>query len=150
MLKQEYFGFGNWSCRNLDNNRHNKGYYDAGVTVHMQQMVTYDANSAVAAADITTYLTNNPFNPAFAMQQIGTQYWIASFLNGPEEFANFRRTGYPALAPNPYPGKEITGPFIRRLSYPTSEVSVNTSNVQAAIARQGADNLEIRIWWDKP
>ena len=127
-----------------------KGYYDAGVTLHMQQMATYDANSTVAAADITTYLTNNPFNPATAMQQIGTQYWIASFLNGPEAFANFRRTGWPALAPNPYPGKEITGPFIRRLSYPTSETSVNTANVQAAIARQGADNLETRVWWDKP
>jgi hypothetical protein len=127
-----------------------KGYYDAGVTAHMQQMVTYDPNSAVTPADITTYLTNYPFNPALAMQQIGTQYWIASFLNGPEAFANFRRTGYPALAPNPYPGKEITGPFIRRLSYPTTEISVNTSNVQAAIARQGADNLETRVWWDKP
>jgi hypothetical protein len=127
-----------------------KGYYDAGVTLHMQQMATYDANSAVAAGDITTYLTNNPFNPAIALQQIGTQYWIASFLNGPEAFANFRRTGWPALAPNPYPGKEITGAFIRRLTYPTSEVSVNTANVQAAIASQGADNLETRVWWDKP
>jgi hypothetical protein len=128
-----------------------KAYYDAAVTAHMQQMVTYDPNSAVAAGDITTYLTiSNPFNPLLAMQQIGTQYWIASFLNGPEAFANFRRTGYPALAPNPYPGKEITGPFIRRLTYPTSEISVNTANVQAAIARQGADNLETRIWWDKP
>jgi hypothetical protein len=28
--------------------------------------------------------------------------------------------------------------------------AVNTSNVQAAIARQGADNLETRVWWDKP
>lgn len=84
------------------------------------------------------------------MQQIGTQYWIASFLNGSEAFANFRRTGYPALAPNPYRGKEITGPFIRRLSYPTSEVSINGRNVQAAVARQGADNQETRVRWDKP
>ena len=127
-----------------------KGYYDAGVTAHMQQMVTYDGNSAIAAGDITTYLTNNPFNPAIVYVQIGTQYWIASFLNGPEAFANFRRSGYPSLAPNPYPGKEITGAFIRRLTYPTSETSVNTANVQAAIARQGADNLETRVWWDKP
>jgi hypothetical protein len=127
-----------------------KGYYDAGVTANMQQMATFDPNSAIAAGDITTYLTNNPFNPAIARVQIGTQYWIASFLNGPEAFANFRRTGYPALAPNPYSGKEITGAFIRRLTYPTSEISVNTANVQAAIARQGPDNLDTRVWWDKP
>jgi hypothetical protein len=125
-----------------------QGYYDAGVTAHMQQMATYDANSAVAPADITTYLTTNPFVPAIALQQINTQYWIASFLNGPEAFANFRRSGYPALAPNPYPGKQITGNFIRRLTYPSSEISVNTTNVNEAIARQGPDNLDTKVWWD--
>ena len=84
-----------------------QGYYDAGVTLHMQQMASFDAGCAIAAGDIATYLTNNPFDPAKALEQIGTQYWIASFLNGPEAFANFRRTGFPALAPNPYPGKEV-------------------------------------------
>lgn len=94
--------------------------------------------------DCVFFLLLSLFISAFTYAQ------IASILNGPEAFANFRRSGYPALAPNPYPGKEITGPFITRLSYPTPEVSVNTSNVQAAIARQGADNLQTRVWWDKP
>jgi hypothetical protein len=127
-----------------------KEFYDAGVTLHMQQMASYDAGSAIAGGDITTYLTNNPFEPARALAQIGNQYWIASFLNGPEAFANFRRTGFPALAPNPYPASQITGQFIRRLTYPNSEISVNTDNVNAAITRQGADNLDTRVWWDKP
>ena len=125
-----------------------QGYYDAGVTLHMQQMASYDAACAVAPADITTYLTNNPFVPAKALEQIGTQYWIASFLNGPEAFANYRRTGFPALVANPYPGREVT--FIRRLTYPNSEQSVNATNFNAAIASQGADKLDTRVWWDKP
>lgn len=124
-------------------------YYEAGVTQHMLQMATYDANSTIAPAAITTYLAANPFDPANAFNQINTQYWIASFLNGPEAFANFRRSGFPALAPNPYPGKDITGQFIRRLTYPNSEISVNTTNVNEAITRQGADNLDTRVWWDK-
>jgi len=124
-----------------------QGYYDAGVTLHMQQMASYDAGSAIAAGDITTYLTNNPFDPAKALEQIGTQYWIASFLNGPEAFANFRRTGFPALAPNPYPGKEVA--FIFRLTYPNSEQSVNSTNFNAAISRQGPDKLDTKIWWNK-
>jgi hypothetical protein len=124
------------------------GYYNAGVTAHMEQMATYDASMAIAPTAITTYLTANPFIPLQAMSQIGTQYWIASFLNGPEAFANFRRTGFPALAPNPYPGKQITGDFIRRLTYPTSEISVNATHVNEAITRQGPDNLETRVWWD--
>jgi hypothetical protein len=125
-----------------------QGYYNAGVTLHMQQMASYDPGCTVAAGDITTYLTNNPFDPAKALEQIGTQYWIASFLNGPEAFANYRRTGFPALAPNPYPGKEVES--IKRLTYPNSELSVNTTNVNAAIAAQGADKLDTRVWWDKP
>ncbi len=127
-----------------------KGYFDAGVRAHMEQMAIYDAAAAVPAASIQPYLDANPFNAATAMQQINTQYWIASFLNGPEAFANFRRSGFPVLTPNPFPGKSITGDFIRRLTYPNSEISVNSDNVKAAIAKQGADNLDTRVWWDKP
>ena len=129
-------------------------YYNAGVTLNMQQMASYDAASTVAAGDITTYLTNNPFNTGTALQQINTQYWISSFLNGPEVFANFRRSGFPALTANPYgqPNNPDVpnGTFIRRLTYPNSEISVNTTNVNAAIAAQGPDKLSTRIWWDKP
>ncbi|MEO6729848.1 MAG: SusD/RagB family nutrient-binding outer membrane lipoprotein [Ferruginibacter sp.] len=125
-----------------------KDFYDAGVSLHMQQMAGYDAGAAIAAGDISTYLTNNPFVPVRALEQIGTQYWIASFLNGPEAFANYRRTGFPALAPNPFPGKEVA--FIRRLTYPNSEQSINQTNFNAAIARQGPDKLDTRVWWDKP
>ena len=124
-------------------------YYNAGVTLHMQQMATYDAACAVAAGDITTYLTNNPFVPANALQQINSQYWVASYLNGPEAFANFRRSGYPVLTPNPYPGKSISGNFMNRLGYPNSEISVNKENVDAAIGRQGPDNPDTKVWWDK-
>ena len=41
------------------------------------------------------------------------------------------------------------GTFIRRLTYPTSELSVNTTYVNAAITSQGADVLSTRVWWDK-
>lgn len=124
-------------------------FYKAGVTAHMQQLGTVDAASAISDGAITTYLQANPYVAAKGLEMINTQYWVASFLNGPEAFANFRRSGFPALTPNPYPGKEIKGSFINRLSYPDSEISVNTANRQEAITRQGADNLDTRVWWDK-
>ncbi len=124
-------------------------FYAAGITAHMLQLGTTDANSVIAPTAITTYLAANPYVAAKGLEQINTQYWIASFLNGPEAFANFRRSGFPKLTPNPYPGKEIKGNFINRLSYPDSENSVNIANRQAAIDRQGADNLDTRVWWDK-
>jgi len=125
------------------------GYYNAGVTAHMEQLASYDPGSAVPAAAIQAYLIANPFDPAKALEQINTQYWIASFLNGPEAWANFRRSGFPQLTPNPYPGKDIKGNFINRLTYPNSEISVNTVNLNAAIARMGPDNLDTKVWWDK-
>lgn len=122
-------------------------YFNQGVTAHMQQMALYDPAMAISADAISTYLAANPFNAATALRQIHEQYWISSFMNGPEAFANFRRTGFPQLAPNPFPGREVL--FINRLTYPNSEISVNSENVQAAISAQGPDNLETKVWWNK-
>ena len=128
-------------------------YFSNGIKAHMDQMATYDAGSAVAAADADAYLLAHPLVPGREMEQINTQYWIASFLNGPEAFANFRRTGYPALTPNPYgqPSNPDVpnGTFIRRIGYPTSELSVNADNLNAAVATMGPDKLSTRVWWDK-
>ena len=124
-------------------------FYNAGVTAHMQQLGDYDATSLVPAAAIAAYLVANPYKAATGLEQINTQYWVASLLNGPEVFANFRRSGFPKLTPNPYVGKEIKGNFINRLSYPDSEISVNLAKVNEAIGRQGPDNLDSRVWWDK-
>lgn len=124
-------------------------YFNKGVRLHMEQLALYDANSAVPAASIDAYLKANPYVAATALEQINTQYWVASFLNGPEAFANFRRSGFPTLSPNPFPGKSIKGTFIRRLTYPNSEISVNSTNVKEAISRIGADDLDSKVWWDK-
>lgn len=129
-------------------------YFSDGIKAHMDQLVTYDPGSAVSVTARDEYIANHPLVAGQEMQQINTQYWIASFLNGPEAFANFRRTGYPALTPNPYgqPNNPDVpnGTFIRRIGYPTSELSVNTANVNAAIAIMGPDKLSTRLWWDKP
>ena len=127
-------------------------FYNAGVTAHMQQLADYDAGAAVAAADITAYLTANPFVTAKGLEMIGNQYWIASFLNFPETWANFRRSNFPVLAPNPYSGKTIRGAFINRLSYPDAENAVNSTNLNAAITSQGLrniDDIDTPVWWDK-
>lgn len=124
-------------------------YFENGIRGHMEQLASYDPGSAVAEADIEEYIAANPLDMANALEEINTQYWVASFLNGPEAFANFRRSGYPDLVPNPYPGTDITGDFIRRLTYPDSEIAVNSTNFQQAVTRQGKDDLETRVWWDK-
>lgn len=132
-------------------------YYEAGVRLNMQQMDSYTTgttpitSSKIEETAINDYLAAHPYAPADdeeALEMINTQYWVASFLNAPETFANFRRSGYPDLDPNPATGQDITTGFIRRLQYPTSEVSVNTANLQAASNRMGGEKLDTRVWWD--
>ena len=128
-------------------------YFRDGIIAHMNQLATYGTSVAIAPADIDAYITAHPLVAGKELGQINTQYWISSFLNGPEAFANFRRTGYPALAPNPYgqPNNPDVpnGTFIRRIGYPTSELSINTENVNAAIGVMGPDKISTRLWWDK-
>jgi len=104
--------------------------------------------SYIAGTDIDSYIAANPLNLTNAVEEINTQYWVASFLNGPELFANFRRSGYPDLTPNPYPAQDITGDFINRLTYPPAEIAVNQANLQEAVSRMGPDNLDTKVWWD--
>lgn len=129
-------------------------YFSDGIKAHMDQMAAYDPGCAVAGGDRDNFAAAHPLTAGSELEEINTQYWIASFLNGPEAFANFRRSGYPALTPNPYgqPNNPDVpnGTFIRRLTYPTSELSVNTTNVNEAISQQGDDKLSTRVWWDKP
>jgi hypothetical protein len=126
-------------------------YYNAGVKAHMDQMKQYDASAAIPVSNQDAYLVAHAFNLARALEQINIQYWIASFLNGSEAWANFRRSGFPVLAPNPYPGADpaVKGDFIHRLVYPVRERSVNAANYQKAVARMGPDNMATRIFWDK-
>ncbi|QJW90890.1 SusD/RagB family nutrient-binding outer membrane lipoprotein [Spirosoma taeanense] len=122
-------------------------YYAKGIRANLEQMAAY--GSLIPEASIKAYLDAHPLDTSKALEQINTQYWVASFLDGNEAFANFRRSGYPALKKNPYPGSEVKGDFIRRLPYPDSEIVVNSGSLNEAISRQGPNTLDTRVWWDK-
>ncbi|GAA4469884.1 SusD/RagB family nutrient-binding outer membrane lipoprotein [Nibrella saemangeumensis] len=122
-------------------------YFTKGVRANLEQMAQYGVT--IPEATIKAYLDAHPLDTSKALEQINTQYWVSTFLDGNESFANFRRSGYPALKKNPYPGSEVKGDFIRRLPYPDSEIVVNSANMNEAIKRQGANTLDTRIWWDK-
>ena len=124
-----------------------QGYFTEGIKAHMDQLVSFDPGSAVAAGDRDAYVASRvPSLVGNEVEQINYEYWIASFLNGQEAWANFRRSGYPDLQVNPFQGKTVD--FITRLPYPPSEYVVNNKNVQAALVDQGPDNLDTRVWWD--
>lgn len=88
------------------------------------------------------------YNPATALQQIGYQRWVHLFLNGYEAWAEWRRTGYPVLTPAPDNNNK---PIPRREAYQANEALINTQNFNEAVQRLGGTNdLNGRVWWDKP
>jgi hypothetical protein len=124
-------------------------FFANGIQAHMEQFETHDINMRIEESAIASYLQAHPLQEGNELEQINTQYWVASLFNEQEAFANFRRSGYPSLAPNNYPQSSIPGGFIRRLTYHVSEYVNNVENINEAISRQGPDKLDTRVWWDQ-
>jgi hypothetical protein len=124
--------------------------YAAAIRGHMLQCSSWPGDTDVAPANIDAYIAANPLagGTEAAIEEINEQYWMSSYLNSYEAWANFRRSGYPDVAPNPLSGDLQSEDFIRRLTYPDSERTVNKANVDAAVARMGPDILDTRVWWD--
>lgn len=70
---------------------------------------------------------------------IYTQWWLDAFRQPWEAYALARRTGM-----TPREGDPIAH---YRLPYPPSEVEFNSVNWAAAIANQGGDTPDFKIWW---
>lgn len=122
-----------------------KAYYDAGIRASMDQW------------GVTNAATQNAFingaNVAYAggvagQIQIAIQKWVALYTDGGTAWTEWRRTCQPAtIKPGP---AAITAIVPRRFQYSSTEYSVNRVNVQAAVARQGDDVFETRMYWDNP
>lgn len=127
--------------------------YKAGVEAALRNWSLFGAGGVIAPASISTYSGAQALNVAGSfddqMKQIHTQFWIALLLDEQEAYANWRRTGYPQLTPVNYPANATNGTIPRRFPYSQPEAGLNAVNYNAAVARQGADVLTTRIWWDK-
>lgn len=126
-------------------------HYANGVRAAMEHVAHYDDGGAanIASGAIDAYLAANPYDAANGLEQVNTQYWVATFLNGYEAWANYRRTGYPDLTTVNYPGNPTGGEVPGRLRYPSSEPVLNGENYSAAIQRQGPDVMTTPVWWDR-
>lgn len=113
--------------------------YRQAITASMQQV-------GVAAGDITAFLAR-PEAEYRGLPSIAVQKWIVLFGNGPEAYAEWRRTGYPQLTPGPDALNDRKIPL--RLPYPETEQSYNAANLAEAVSRQGGAGLNDRVWWNR-
>ncbi|HEK22345.1 SusD/RagB family nutrient-binding outer membrane lipoprotein [Mucilaginibacter sp.] len=128
-------------------------HFANALAADMKSLAGYNATptAVVSDADIATYVAAHPLLPGTALQQINTEYWVATSttFDFNEAFANWRRSGFPVLTPVSYSGQYITGQLPRRMPYPITLPQTNGANYNAAVASQGADNFATRVWWDK-
>jgi hypothetical protein len=88
---------------------------------------------------------NIAFDSSTAIEQIATQRYVHLFLNGYEAWAEWRRTGFPALVPSN--GNDVP----TRQAYTSDESFNNTESYEAAIQRQfgGQNTIYGEVWWDE-
>jgi hypothetical protein len=127
-------------------------HFSKALAAGVEQMTVYDAPE-ISATSIANFVAANPLASGTELEQINTQLWINFALNGQEAYANWRRSGYPAIVyPNRDPGlNQSNGEIPRRMQYPVSEHLLNKINVDVAVARlaEKADVWTSRVWWDK-
>ena len=87
------------------------------------------------------------------LEQIITQKWIANYPMGIEAWSEWRRTGYPDLAPvidNKSGGIVDSSRGMRRLRYSFNEASLNKENYPGALQLLGGpDNEATDLFWAK-
>lgn len=172
---ESYFLRAEGALRGWNMNGTAQNFYNQGITMSFVE-------NGLASTDAAIYAANNTLVPAAFtdnsgqtgnnitapstiriawndadnfdtnLERIITQKWIALYPDGPEGWAEFRRTGYPKLLPvvtNNSNGT-IDDKQVRRIPYPQSEYNNNRSGVQSAISLLGGpDGGGTKLWWDK-
>jgi len=111
--------------------------FEQGITASFEQ---YDLSVP------TDYITNLG---AVSKENIMTQKWIALFGQGIEAWTELRRTGFPVMPPHdPQALFMNDGVLPTRLIYPSTEYSLNNTQVLAGVSLNGgADDMKVEMWW---
>ncbi|AMQ00609.1 hypothetical protein AY601_3749 [Pedobacter cryoconitis] len=131
------------------------GHYANGLRGGLEAMAQLDQVAAIPDAVISAYVADHPLDEssqAKSFEMINTQYWVSTgtCFNFIESWLNWKRSGYPVLAPVNYPSNVTNATIPRRLIYLSTEILNNTDNYKEAVSRlPGGDLLTSRIWWDR-
>ncbi|NCT93374.1 MAG: SusD/RagB family nutrient-binding outer membrane lipoprotein [Chitinophagaceae bacterium] len=115
--------------------------YTTGITLEMNRWGFTNAGT------IATYLaqTNVALTGVGDDKKIAEQRWLAYYPDGNQGWAEWRKSGYPVLAPAPGAGN----PIPRRIAYGPNEPLYNPTNYAAAAAQYNSNSMNSKVWWDK-
>lgn len=134
--------------------------FQAGVEASLKM---WGAEDAAYVSSIMTKFNDPATTVEMKKEMVITQKYIHLYTQPYEAWAEYRRTGYPKsiVKPGettaviggvpviftPVAGKESGSDIVARFMYPTSEYTLNKTNVEAAVASMGADDHKHRVWW---
>ncbi|HEX8330479.1 MAG TPA: SusD/RagB family nutrient-binding outer membrane lipoprotein [Hymenobacter sp.] len=121
-----------------------KAYYETGATNGITLW-----GFAVPAAFLTNADVKWEPTSTFdtKLDQIHLQKYYALFFTDFQQWFEYRRTGHPVLPLGP--GLKNNRQMPARLNYPLYVQSLNQLNYQAAVADQGPDDLNTKVWWQQ-
>jgi len=115
--------------------------YNTGVTQAFEYWNTdLPANYLTGPAAYNVFGTN-------PIEQIITQKWIASVINGYEGWVEYRRTGYPQLQTI---SASLNNDLIPvRMPYPAEEEALNAENYAVAASATNNNSINVPVWWNE-
>ncbi len=118
-------------------------YYEDAIRASMEY-------NEIPTVDIDAYLAQPgvQYDAVNWRESIGTQKWIALYMQGIQAWSEWRRLDYPVLSPGP---AAVIASIPTRRAYTSDEYSTNRANVEAAVMRlaSGEDKFTEKVWWDK-
>lgn len=114
-------------------------FYENGVKATIEQW---------GATMPSNYFTNQNVAYNGSLERIMLQKYVALFFVDQQQWFEKRRTGFPVLPNN---GGLLNGGILpSRLMYPPNPRVLNASNYQAAVQQMGGDDINVKMWWNKP
>ncbi|MBL3658401.1 SusD/RagB family nutrient-binding outer membrane lipoprotein [Fulvivirga sediminis] len=120
-------------------------YYQNGIRASILQWTAYGVS--INAAEARSFAEGKTLTPNNKLEEIITQQWLTHFLNGIEAYANYRRTGMPALEPITRPESSTNGVMPKRIPYPGGESIINPEHFEEANSKYPNGWLSA-LWWD--
>lgn len=133
--------------------------YENGIRASFEEFRTDAPANSYSTANDDTYIAtgdvawNNSDDFETKLEKIITQKWLGIYPNSEEAWAEFRRTGYPALQPVKQSLESTinaaNGEFIKKLRYVDNELNNNGANATNPSLNSGkGDGVSVRVWWD--
>ena len=111
--------------------------YKNGITASLNQWGITDGTV------VDNYIGANAYNAANWKESIGTQKWVAFYMNGYQAWCEWRRLDYPQLA---VPAAAELSSIHVKMPYLLSETQNNSRNL--GLVTSTPANITTKVWWD--